>query len=76
MFDHCVALIVLSWNDNVSSANRIAFAGERKQGKTQCDFAPKNAINFVSKLIIFQKVESDNGKNLGWPKTEVYQFTN
>ena len=76
MFDHCVALIVLSWNDNVSSANRIAFTGECKQDKTQRDFAPKNAINFVSTLIIFQKVESDTGENLGWPKTEVCQFMN
>ena len=73
MFNHCVALIALSWNDNVSSTNRIAFAGERKRGKTQRDFAPKNAINFVLKLIIFQKVESDTGENLGWPKTVVYQ---
>ena len=76
MFDHCAARIALSWNDNVGSAHRIAFAGERERGRTQRDFAPKNAINFVSKLIIFQKVESDTGENLGWPRTEVYQFAN
>ena len=63
-------------NDNVASAHRIAFAGERERGRAQRDFAPKNAINFVSKLIIFQKVESDTGENLGWPRTEVYQFAN
>ena len=72
MFDHCVAPIALSWNDNVSSAHRIAFAVEREQGRTQRGFAPKNAINFVSKLIIFQKVDSDTDENLGWPRTEVY----
>ena len=76
MFDHCAARIALSWKDNVASAHRIAFAGERERGRTQRDFAPKNAINFVSKLIIFQKVESDTGENLGWPRTEVYQFAN
>ena len=56
MFDHCAARIVLSWNDNFASAHRIAFAGERERGRTQREFAPKNAINFVSKVIIFQKV--------------------
>ena len=55
MFNHCVALIALSWNDNVSSTNRIAFAGERKRGKTQCDFAPKNAIKFCFKTHHFSK---------------------
>ena len=63
MFDHCAARIVLSRNNNVTSALRIAFAGERERGRTKRDFAPKNAINFVSKLIIFQKVESDIGEN-------------
>ena len=72
MFDHCAARIALSWNDNVAFAHCIAFAGERERGRTQCDFAPKNAINFVSKLDIFQKVKSDTGENLGWPRTEVY----
>ena len=65
MFDHCVVHIALSWNDNVSSAHCIALAGERKRGSKQRDFAPKNAIHFVSKLIIFQKVESDTSENLG-----------
>ena len=63
MFDHCAARIALSRNNNVTSALRIAFAGERERGRTQRDFAPKNAINFVSKLIIFQKVESDIDEN-------------
>ena len=65
MFDHCVVHIVLSWNDNVSSAYRIALVGERERGSKQRDFASKNAIHFVSKLIIFQKVESDTDENLG-----------
>ena len=39
--------------------------------KSQRDFAPKNAVHFVSKLIIFQKVESDTSKNLGQLRTEV-----
>ena len=46
-------------------AHRIAFAGERERGSKQRDLAPKNAIHFVSKLIIFQKVESDTDENLG-----------
>ena len=32
------------------------------------DFVAKTAIDFVSKLIIFQKVESDTSENLGWPR--------
>ena len=44
MPDHCVACFALSWNDNVSSAYRIAFAGERERDRKQRDFAPKNAI--------------------------------
>ena len=64
MLDHCVACFVLSWNDNnVSSAFRIAFAGERKRGRKQHDFAPKNAIHFTLKLITLQKVESDTSEN-------------
>ena len=62
MFDDCVAPIALSWNDNVLSAYCIAFAGERKRGRKQRDFAPKNAIHFVSKHS-FQKVESDIPKS-------------
>ena len=59
MFDHCVTRISLSCNDRVSSANRIAFARQHKQGRKQRDFAPRNTIHFVSKLIISQKVELD-----------------
>ena len=59
-------------NDNVWSAYGIAFTGERERGRKQRDFAPKNAIHFVSKLIVFQKVESDTGENLGRPRTDVY----
>ena len=67
---------MLSWNDNVSSAYHIAFAREREQGRKQRDFAPKNAIHLVSKLIVFQKVESYTGENLGRPRTDLYQSTN
>ena len=49
--DHCIACIALSWNDNVLSAYRIAFVGERERGRKQRDFAIKNAIRFVSQLI-------------------------
>ena len=59
MFDHFVACIMLSWNNNVSSAYGIAFAGECEQGRKQCNFAPNIAIHFVSNFIIFQKVESE-----------------
>ena len=52
MFDDCRAPIAVPWNDNVS-AYCIVFAGERKRGRKQCDFAPKNTIHFVSKLIVF-----------------------
>ena len=76
MFDHCVARIALFWNDNVSSVYRIAFAGERERGTKQRDFARRNAIHFVSKLIIFHKVESDTIENLGRPRTDVYQSAN
>ena len=76
MFDHCAARLALSWNDDVSSAYRIAFAGERERGTKQRDLAPKNAIHFVSKLIIFQKVDSATGDNLWRPKSDVYQSTN
>ena len=75
-FDHCVARIALSWNDNVSLDYNVAFAGECKPGRKHCDFAPKNAIHFVLKLIIFQKVESNTGENLGRPRSDVYQSTN
>ena len=34
------------------------------EARKQRDLAPKNAIHFVSKLITFQKVESDTGENL------------
>ena len=68
MFNHCVACIALYWNDNVTSAYRIAFARERELGRKQRSFAPKNAIHFVSKLIIFQTVESNTGETLGWPR--------
>ena len=76
MFVHCLAHIALSWNDGVLSAYRIAFAGEREWGRKQGDFAPKNAIYFVLKLIIFQKVESDMVENLGWSRTDVYLSMN
>ena len=59
--------------DYVSSAYRIAFAVESKRGWKQREFAPKNAIHFVSKLIIFQRVESDTGENLERPRSDVYQ---
>ena len=72
MFDHSVASIVLSWNDNVSSTHRISFAGEREPDRKQRDFAPKNEIHFASKLIIFQKVESDTAQNLGRTRSDVY----
>ena len=68
MFDQCVARIALSRNDNVLSAYRVAFEGEREQVRKQHDFAPKNAIHFISKLI--------TGENLGRPRSDVYQFTN
>ena len=57
--DHCVVRISLSWNDSVSSANRIAFAGEHERGRKQHNFVLKNAIHFVLKLTIFLKVELD-----------------
>ena len=73
MFDHCVARIALSWNDNnVSTAYRIAFAGERERGRKQRNFAPKNAIHLVLKLIIFQKVETDTGEYLGRPRSDMH----
>ena len=66
MFDHCLARIALSWNDNISSAYRIAFAGEHDPGKKLIAILhPKNAIHFVSKLFIFQKVESDTTEKFG-----------
>ena len=46
MFDHCVARIALSWNDNVLSAHRIAFAGERKRGKKAARFSTKKCNPF------------------------------
>ena len=60
---------------NVSSAYRITLAGERERGRKQRNFEPKNAIHFVSKLIIFQKLESETGENLWRPRTDDYQFT-
>ena len=45
MSDHRVAWFALSWNDNVLSAYRIAFAGERERDTKQRDFTPKNAIH-------------------------------
>ena len=39
-------------------------------------FAPKNTIHFVSKLIIFLKVEPDTGEILGQPRSDVYQSMN
>ena len=54
--DHCVARIALSWNGNVSLAYHIAFAGERDKAESSA-ILQNNAIRFVSKLIIFQKVE-------------------
>ena len=50
--------------------------GERKRGKKQRDFARKNAIHFLSKLIIFQKVESDVGENSGRPRSDEYHELN
>ena len=61
----------------VSSAYHIALARERERVRKQCDFAPKNAIHFVSKRIIFQKVESDTSENLQRPisdKVSVYKL--
>ena len=60
----------------VLSAYRIAFAGESERGRKQREFAPKHAIHFVSKLIIFQRVESDTAENLGQPRSDVYQSMN
>ena len=60
----------------VASTYGIAFAGESERGRKQRDFAPKNAIYFVSKFIIFQNVESDISENLGQPRSDVYQSTN
>ena len=77
--DYCIywkCSIALSWNDIVLSAYRIAFAGERNRGRKQRDFAPKNAIQFVPKLIIFQKIKLDIGENLGRLRTDVYQSIN
>ena len=42
MFDHCIARIELFLNDNVSSAYRITFVGERKQDRKQRDFNNRN----------------------------------
>ena len=39
-------------------------------------FCTKKCYPFVSKLIIFQKVESDIGENLGQPRPDLYQSTN
>ena len=50
MFDHCIARIALSWNDNVSSVYRIAFA-EREWGRKQRDFASKNASILFQNLL-------------------------
>ena len=64
MFDHWpinriyffVARIALSWNYNIWSAGRIAFAGKRgRGGRKQRNFAPKDAIYFVSKFHHFPK---------------------
>ena len=78
MFDHCVARISLSWNDNVSSAYRINFVGERERGRKQRGFPPKNAIHLVQNLSLFktEQVQSDTGENLGRPGSDVYQSTN
>ena len=72
--NHCVARIVLSWNDNVLSAYRIAFVGESKRGRKQRDFAPKNAIHLFqnSSISKMEKVESDACENLGRPRAEAY----
>ena len=41
MFDHCVARIALSWNDNVLSAYHIASLGECEQlGDSKKNFFP------------------------------------
>ena len=79
MFDHSVARIAPTWNDNVASIYCIAFARERERGRKQRYFAPKNAIHFVSKLKSFSKTEqvkSDTGENLGRLRSDKYQFTN
>ena len=56
MFDpHCVARIAVSLNDSVSSAYRIAFAGERERGKKQRDLAPKKRNPFCFKTHHFPK---------------------
>ena len=65
---------MLSWNDNVLSIYRVAFAGERERDRKQRNLAPKNAIHLFQNLSFskMEEVESDTGKNLGWPKLEAY----
>ena len=43
------------------------------EAESSARFSPKNAIYFVSELIIFQKVESDTSENFGWPRSDGYQ---
>ena len=78
IWDHYVARIVLSWNDNVSSVYPVAFAGERERGRKQHDFAPKNAIHLFQNSSFFkmEEVESDTGEDLERPRSEAYQYTN
>ena len=54
MFDHCVPSIALYWNNNVSPAYCIDFAGERERGRKQRNFVSKNAIHLVQNLSFFE----------------------
>ena len=74
-----LALSELIFIENVQSLHisiSHCFCGEHERGRKQRDFAPKNAVHFVSKLNIFHKVESDVGENLGRRRTDVYQSMN
>ena len=55
MFDNCITRIALSWNNNVSSAYRIAFAGERERGKKAAPFCTKKRNPFCFKAYYFPK---------------------
>ena len=77
MLDHCLARIALSWNDIVSSAHCIAFAGERERDRKKRNFAPTTqSILFQnSSFSKMKQVESDTGENMGRPRSDGHQFT-
>ena len=76
MFDHCETASRCFGMIMYRQLTALFLWKNAYEAESSAILPPKHAIYFVLKLIIFQKVESDTGENLGRPRSDVHHELN